>query len=332
MRWIVGLAGLLALAMAACGSDSGGGDKPAPKGSGGSRVSSVKGQLQGVAAKGAKVAVVVGEMKQGVKAAKQIMADVKPDGTFQANNLPEGPKTVLVGNGSQNTPVEYPKNESDPNAYSSTIPEEPATEPGSGTGSLHTLAVGPANGVIDLGTIKPSADGKRFDPSNNPLSQLDSDGDGIVDYKDGDVDGDGVPNAQDSSPWGPAYEGWGWGSEEAPVFDSDADGTPNWSDSDYAGSDYCKPADDACWEALYCATYPEDCSGGQINSGNQDACLMFPEDLACSGAGGSGGAGGSAGQGGGGSGGSGGEGDPCASMPGDPSCCAAYPSSPSCPG
>jgi hypothetical protein len=53
---------------------------------------------------------------------------------------------------------------------------------------------------IDFGTVEDDAGGlDSFDSSNDPLDQVDTDGDGMTDFYDGDLDGDGAPNESDET-------------------------------------------------------------------------------------------------------------------------------------
>jgi hypothetical protein len=58
----------------------------------------------------------------------------------------------------------------------------------------------PASEEIDFGTVEDDAGGlDSFDSANDPLDQVDTDGDGMTDYYDGDLDGDGSPNESDET-------------------------------------------------------------------------------------------------------------------------------------
>jgi hypothetical protein len=53
---------------------------------------------------------------------------------------------------------------------------------------------------IDFGAVEDDANGlDSFDSSNDPLDQVDTDGDGASDYDDSDIDGDGTPNETDET-------------------------------------------------------------------------------------------------------------------------------------
>lgn len=51
---------------------------------------------------------------------------------------------------------------------------------------------------IDLGTVKDTDGDGLYEASNNPLGQVDFDGDGLADLFDSDVDGDGLPDVSDN--------------------------------------------------------------------------------------------------------------------------------------
>ncbi len=207
---------------------------------------------------------------------------------FEFNDLPPGPKTLVVQKGGKTFGLKFPKsNKEGQGKMASVIPDtQPLKEDKS----------------IDLGNLKLAEGGTHFQAENNPLGQLDTDGDSISDYEDEDLDGDDILNWEDENPWGDEWadeDAWmseyGWDDEGTEwldeYWDMDGDGIADWEDAD--GADWVDwdevPVEDFGFSEeytleMYCAEVPDDPACSMEGEWDVYAfCAEFPYDPSCSG-------------------------------------------------
>jgi len=268
---------LFGLALAGLGACTGGGDgNGTPNGEKGN-LRTVSGKLTAADAgtsgpAKAKVMMMVGSNK--------LAAKLDPTSKkFIFDSLPAGAKTLLVDLGDGPLPVKFAKSKEAADLLASLIPD---------VALLNSLLGTDHNFDMYIGDLTLSADGTYYTPEFNPLSFFDTDFDGLGDWLDGDIDGDGLDNLGDLNPWGDDYGDWGWDEEVWDGWDGDGDGDADWEDSDFSGDGYwgtddipgwdvCAESDAACW-ATACDPSVDSCMG------NDEYCAMFPDDtFFCSG-------------------------------------------------
>lgn len=220
---------------------------------------------------------------------KKIPATIK-DGKFSFDNVPRGPKSLLVNDGSKTIPVAFPAAAGA--KYVGLLPDSP----------LFNKAKS-----IDLGALKLDENAQRFVTSHNPFDDFDTDGDSLPDFSDDDIDGDGTPNASDPDPyWNDDWAGdadwsdsewmeeWGWEEEYYDdSWDDDFDG--GWEEVCYldeTGAEICDAYDftEDNWEE-YCEDYnvAEDgwevveCDDASFVPDGDDWCSLpeFADDPSC---------------------------------------------------
>jgi hypothetical protein len=135
---------------------------------------------------------------------------------FVFDGLPAGPKAMVGAIDGVLVTLKFPKSAGAGAPFAAVIPE---TNVDSATLDLGVLSVG----------------GALLTPETNPLAaSVDTDDDGVFDFFDNDIDGDGLPNDADGSVYGPFedYLGYGWADEATEPYDDDNDGLANWEDPD----------------------------------------------------------------------------------------------------
>ncbi|MDX9721379.1 MAG: hypothetical protein RBU37_11585 [Myxococcota bacterium] len=264
------LAVLALFGLVAC--DDGGSEKQSSS----KRVTTVSGQLSAPQGKGdattqVKAQMVVGPNKVSVPA--KINAKARE---FAFTDIPAGDKTILIDLGNGPLPVKFPKAQG-AQAWAAFLPDLPILASALGDASEFAL---------ELGTIELSDDGTYFEVAENfsPFKFFDTNGDGSADWMDDDIDGDGIPNEEDESPFGDEWSDWSWVDEILGDFDEDGDGIPDWGDDDFGGDwfdmddiggwDFCELDDEACWSSL-CDENDPFCLD------DADWCLDFPNDPFC---------------------------------------------------
>ncbi|MDX9719486.1 MAG: hypothetical protein RBU37_01975 [Myxococcota bacterium] len=270
-RFLFVLISLLSLGLLAC-DDGGDSNNPSSQG----RVATVTGQLsapqgKGDAATQVKVSMVVGANKTAIP------AKVNPKAKeFAFTGLPAGDKTLLIDLGNGPLPVKFPK-ASGVDAWAAFLPDLPV---------LSSLLDSNGMYALELGLLTLSDDETAFIVAEqySPFRFFDTDGNGTIDWSDDDIDGDGIPNLEDETPFGEEWMDWGWLDEVVDDFDADGDGTPDWEDEDFTGdwfdlSDvggfgFCELDDDACWASL-CDENDPACIP------DTDWCASFPDDVFC---------------------------------------------------
>ena len=260
----------IALGSAAC-SDDGGGEP--------SLFNGLRGSLQQIAGrlgpefKRAQVSLMVGK--------QQIAPTVDPTSQrFVFENLPAGPKTLVVRADGKVRTLKFAKSARAPQALTSMIPETNATQD-----------------TFDLGEVRLTDQG-HLQPQNNPLADVvDTDGDGTADYHDDDIDGDGTSNDSDDAPFGDAHPDVAWSDGCHPAWDDDGDGVHDWesaaNDAGFwnwdavAEMDICALDDLECWMQLYCDLVPTDglCTGEGFAPGATCSdvfdCAQYCDDAVC---------------------------------------------------
>ena len=200
------------------------------------------------------------EAKVSLMVGKQQIAGVFDPATrrFRFDNIGKGPKALVVKRGEDLLTLRFPKTTGSQSAPLSAVIPDTQTKSG--------------DGKVDLGIIKLSTHAAKphLEAQRNPLSFLDTDGDGVADLDVADLDGDGIANWDDEIPWGDGWEGedawleeWAWEEEYAGEWDDDANGTVDWDEGE---------ADWVAWEDI-----PEE----EFEMGVDEFCIEFPEDEYC---------------------------------------------------
>lgn len=244
-----------------------------PDSNSGPRLQTLKGAVSRFSGKTVRIVVGAGdEQRPG-----EVSFTPKADGnaaSFVVRDLPAGAKFVRVEIDGVRYSVKFPKSPGGP--LSTIIPE--------------TNLVGDS---FDLGELE--LDGNHAVASRNPFAALiDTDLDGVFDYNDDDIDGDGLMNGEDGDVYGDfaEYLGWDWDEEASDAWDEDNDGVCDWDDPDNADDEWAEAFDDADpfsdWgDYDYCDEFPEDesCYGACDPSSPDPACEAYcrenPGDLSC---------------------------------------------------